>query len=150
MMTGLGLAESTPGPLIMVLQFVGFVGAWQHPGSLPPLGAATLGALITTWATFLPCFLLVFLGAPHVEHLRTKPALSAAMTAITAAVVGVILNLGVWFAWHAAKPPPDGRWDGFVLIVSVVAFVAMERFKVGVMPVIGTCAVLGLVHSLLA
>lgn len=150
MMTGLGLAESTPGPLIMVLQFVGFVGAWQHPGSLPPLGAATLGALITTWATFLPCFLFVFLGAPHVEHLRTKPALSAAMTAITAAVVGVILNLGVWFAWHAVKPSPQGPWDGFVLLVSVVAFAAMERFKVGVMPVIGTCAALGLLHHLFA
>jgi chromate transporter len=88
MMAGLGQAETTPGPLIMVLQFVGFVAAWQHPGNLSPLAAATLGALITTWVTFLPCFLFVFLGAPHVEGLREKPGLASALTAITATVVG--------------------------------------------------------------
>src|SRR6185369_10757518 len=91
MMSGLALAETTPGPLIMVLQFVGFVGGWQHPGPFPPWLAATLGAALTTWVTFVPCFLFVFLGGPHVETLRARPAVSAALTGITAAVVGVIL-----------------------------------------------------------
>lgn len=143
MMAGLGLAETTPGPLIMVLQFVGFVGAWQNPGLLSPFTAATLGALLTTWVTFMPCFLFVFLGAPHVERLSTRPALASALVAITAAVVGVILNLAVWFAWHALHPAA-GQWDIFVLVLAIAAFVAMERFKAGIMPVIGTCALLGL------
>lgn len=143
MMAGLGLAETTPGPLIMVLQFVGFVGAWQNPGLLSPFTAATLGALLTTWVTFMPCFLFVFLGAPHVERLSTRPALASALMAITAAVVGVILNLAVWFAWHALHPAA-GQWDIFVLVLAIAAFVAMERFKAGIMPVIGTCALLGL------
>ena len=149
MMAGLALAETTPGPLIMVLQFVGFVGGWQHPGTLAPWVAATLGAALTTWVTFVPCFLFVFLGAPHVEQLRTRPALGAAMTGITAAVVGVILNLGVWFAWHALWPQgwqPGatlGGLEGFVALFAVGAFVALERGKVGMMPVIGACAVAG-------
>ena len=151
MMSGLGFAETTPGPLIMVLQFVGFIGGWQHPVALAPWQAATLGALITTWATFVPCFLFVFLGAPHIEQLRDQPRISAALNAITAAVVGVILNLTVWFAWHALWP---AGWrsgtalagmDGFVAVVGVGAFVAMERFKSGLIPTIGTCAALGLV-----
>ena len=144
MMSGLGLAETTPGPLIMVLQFVGFVGGWQHPGSLPPLAAATVGALITTWATFLPCFLFVFIGAPHVEQLRNQPRLGAAMTAITAAVVGVILNLGVKFATDALWPHPAPTFDAFVAVVAVLAFLAMQKFKAGLMPTIGVCALLGL------
>lgn len=144
MMSGLGLAETTPGPLIMVLQFVGFVGGWQHPDSgFSLLGAATLGALITTWATFLPCFLFVFLGAPHIEHLREQKALATVLTAISAAVVGVILNLAVWFGWHALVPKGAGL-DWFVAITSVAAFVAMERFKAGVMLTIAVCALLGL------
>ena len=147
MMAGLGLAETTPGPLIMVLQFVGFVAAWQHPGDLHPLTAATLGALITTWVTFLPCFLFVFLGAPHVEGLRERPALASALTAITAAVVGVILNLAIWFAWHALRPETGG-FDGFVAIVAVAAWLAMERFKIGVIPTLGACAALGLVFRI--
>ena len=150
MMSGLGFAETTPGPLIMVLQFVGFLGGWQHPGTLAPWQAATLGALITTWATFVPCFLFVFLGAPHIEQLRDQPRISAALNAITAAVVGVILNLTVWFAWHALWP---GGWqagaalaglDGFVAVVGVAAFLAMERFKAPLIPTIGVCAALGL------
>lgn len=145
MMAGLGLAETTPGPLIMVLQFVGFVGAWQHPGSLNPLASAALGAGITTWVTFLPCFLFVFLGAPHVESLRERPALAATMTAITAAVVGVILNLAIWFAWHALKPE-GGGFDAFVAALAIAAWFAMERFKVGVIPTLGACAVLGMVR----
>src|SRR5207244_4063812 len=93
MLDGLGLAETTPGPLIMVLQFVGFLGGWNQPGGLPPLLAATLGALITTWTTFVPCFLWVFLGAPYIEKLRGAKQLTAALSTVTAAVVGVILNL---------------------------------------------------------
>ncbi len=97
MLDGLGMAESTPGPLIMVTQFVGFLGAWRDPGGLNPLLAGTLGGLLTTWVTFTPCFLWIFVGAPFVEALRTNKALSGALGAITAAVVGVILNLAVWF-----------------------------------------------------
>jgi chromate transporter len=147
MMAGLGLAETTPGPLIMVLQFVGFVAAWQHPGELPPLAAATLGALITTWATFLPCFLFVFLGAPHVETLRARPAIASTLTAITAAVVGVILNLAIWFTLHAVLPGTGGV-DWFVAVVATGAWVAMERFKVGIIPLLATCAVLGVIWKI--
>jgi chromate transporter len=144
MMSGLALAETTPGPLIMVLQFVGFVGGWQHPGGLPPFGAATLGALITTWVTFVPCFLFVFLGAPHVERMGAHRRLSAAMTAITAAVVGVILNLGVHFARHALWPTgQEGRTDWFIAGLAIFAFVALHRFKVGLLPVLGGCALAG-------
>jgi|UniRef100_UPI003784CAD7 chromate transporter len=148
MMSGLALAETTPGPLIMVLQFVGFVGGWQHPGVLSPLAGATLGALITTWVTFLPCFLFIFLGAPHIEKLGEQPRLSAALTAITAAVVGVILNLGVKFTTHALWPT-SGGFDVFIVVLAVLAFIAMQRFKVGLMPVIGACATLGLLKQLL-
>jgi chromate transporter len=148
MMAGLALAETTPGPLIMVLQFAGFVGGWQHPGALTPLGGATLGAAITTWTTFLPCFLFVFLGAPYIEKLGEQPRLSAALTAITAAVVGVILNLGVKFAIHAMWPDPGGVFDAFIAVVAVAAFVAMQRFKVGLMPIIGACALLGWVWKM--
>ena len=149
MIAGLGLAETTPGPLIMVLQFVGFVAGWQNPGNLPPLLAATLGAGITTWVTFLPCFLFVFLGAPYVEGLRERPAIASILTAITAAVVGVIQNLAIWFAWHALRPAPD-TFDWFVLVVAVGALVAMERFKAGVVPTLSVCAVLGLIWKLVA
>lgn len=147
MMSGLALAETTPGPLIMVLQFVGFVGGWQRPGTFTPLAGATLGALITTWVTFLPCFLFVFLGAPHIEKLGEQPKLSAALTAITAAVVGVILNLGVKFATHALWSVGHG-FDAFVAVLAIAAFVAMQRFKIGLMPVIGACAALGLAKHL--
>ena len=151
MMAGLALAETTPGPLIMVLQFVGFVGAWQSPGTLDPLTSAVMGAAITTWVTFLPCFLFVFLGAPHVEHLGELPRLSASLMAITAAVVGVILNLAVKFAIHSLWPDPAPgqavRFDVFVAVVAVGSLVALQRFHVGLMRVIGSCAVLGLIWS---
>src|SRR4030095_16802738 len=100
MLDGLGMAETTPGPLIMVLQFVGFMGAYRDPGGLPPLLAGTLAGLLATWVTFVPCFLWIFLGAPFVEALRGNRALTSALSAITAAVVGVILNLAIWFALH--------------------------------------------------
>jgi chromate transporter len=100
MVRGLALAESTPGPLVMVVQFVAFLGAYRDPGPLDPWAAAVLGALLTTWVTFVPCFVFIFLGAPYVERLRGNASLSAALTGITAAVVGVIANLGVYFALH--------------------------------------------------
>ncbi len=100
MLDGLGLAETTPGPLIMVTQFVGFMAAYRDPGELRPMLAGTLGGLLTTWVTFAPCFLWIFLGAPFIERLRGDRALSGALSAVTAAVVGVILNLAVWFALH--------------------------------------------------
>jgi chromate transporter len=147
MMAGLALAETTPGPLIMVLQFVGFVAGWQHPGSMSPLLSATLGAGITTWVTFLPCFLFVLLGAPHVEGLRGKPALSGALAAITAAVVGVMLNLAIWFAGHALFPASGGV-DWFVACAAPLAWIAMERFRIGALPVLAACAAAGMVMAL--
>ena len=100
MVRGLALAETTPGPLIMVVQFVAFVGAYRHPGSLDPWVAAVLAALLTTWVTFVPCFLFILLGAPYVERLRGNHGLASALTGITAAVVGVIANLALYFALH--------------------------------------------------
>jgi chromate transporter len=146
MMDGLGLAETTPGPLIMVLQFVGFVGAWQQPGGLPPLAAATLGAAITTWATFVPCFLWIFLGAPYIERLRGNVRLNAALSAITAAVVGVILNLAVLFGWHVLRPEA-GRWDWFATAVTVVALAGLIRWKWDVIVVVLGGALAGLAWS---
>jgi chromate transporter len=148
MLVGLGLAESTPGPLIMVLQFVGFVGGWQHPGGLTPLAAATIGAAITTWCTFVPCFLWIFLGGPSVERLRGNQLLSAALSAITAAVVGVILNLAVWFAWHVILPAPE-RWDGFAIVVGLAAFAGLQWRKWNVVYTILACAAIGVVWRLL-
>lgn len=143
MLVGLGLAESTPGPLIMVLQFVGFVGGWQHPGTLSPLGAATLGAAITTWCTFVPSFIWIFLGGPSIERLRGNEQLSATLSAITAAVVGVILNLAVWFAWHVIHPAAD-RWDWFALVLGLGAFAGLQWRKWNVVYVILACAALGI------
>jgi chromate transporter len=143
MLDGLAFAETTPGPLIMVLQHVGFMGGWNHPGALPPLAAATLGAGLTTWVTFLPCFLWIFLGAPHVEQVRGRTSLDAALSAVTAAVVGVVLNLAVWFGWHVIRPEP-GRIDWFVLAMAVAGFAAMQRWKVGLIPIVIAGALLGL------
>ena len=145
MMAGLALAETTPGPLIMVLQFVGFLGGWNHPGDLAPAVAAVLGALLTTWVTFLPCFLFIFLGAPWVERLQAAPAAGAALAAITAAVVGVILNLGVTFSLHALRGGGGaGGMDLFVAGLALGAFVALRSGKVGLLAVIGLCAIAGL------
>jgi len=146
-MDGLGLAETTPGPLIMVLQFVGFMGGWNQPGNLPPLLAATLGALITTWVTFTPCFLWVFLGGPHIEQLRDNRKIAMTLSAVTAAVVGVILNLAVWFALHVIHP--DRGFDWFAIGLGLAALIAMIRWKLGVIPVIVAGGVLGWLASLL-
>lgn len=147
MMSGLALAETTPGPLIIVLQFVGFVGGWQSPGDLDPFLAATIGASITTWVTFMPCFLFVFLGAPYVDSLRNMPRIGAALTAVTAAVVGVILNLGVKFGEAALFPKP-GSFDYFVAFTALAAFLALWKFKIPFTTVLGGCAVLGLASML--
>ena len=146
MMDGLGLAETTPGPLIMVLQFVGFMGAWQHPEGLPPLVAATIGALITTWATFTPCFLWIFLGAPYIEQLRGNTRLTSALSAITAAIVGVVLNLAVWFALHVFFPA-TGAIDWFAILLCIAAFVAIARYKVDIIPVVIGAGVLGVLYK---
>jgi chromate transporter len=148
MMDGLGLAETTPGPLIMVLQFVGFTGAWQHPEGLSPLLAGTLGALITTWATFTPCFLWIFLGGPHIEQLRGNVKLTAALSAITAAVVGVVMNLAVWFAINALFPG-NGVVDWFAVVISAVAFVGMLRWKWDIIPVVLSAGALGIAGHVL-
>ena len=147
MLDGLGLAETTPGPLIMVLQFVGFLGGWSQPGQLPPLLAATLGAVITTWTTFVPCFLWILLGAPHIEQMRGNTHLTAALSAVTAAVVGVILNLAVWFGLHVIAPNATPDW--FAITIATVAFAGMLKWKWDIIPVVvgaGTC---GLLYKLL-
>jgi chromate transporter len=148
MLDGLGLAETTPGPLIMVLQFVGFLGGWNQPGQLSPLLAATLGAVITTWTTFVPCFLWIFLGAPHIEQLRGNVKLTTALSAVTAAVVGVVLNLAVWFGLHVLFPAGKIA-DWFAVVVSVAAFVGLTKWKWGVIPVVLGAGIVGLTYKLL-
>jgi chromate transporter len=148
MLDGLGLAETTPGPLIMVVQFVGFLGGWHHPGTLSPLVAATLGAAITTWTTFVPCFLWIFLGAPQIERMRGNVSLGSALTAVTASVVGVVLNLAVWFALHIFFPS-EGRTDWFAIALAAGSFVALQRFKAGVISVVLIGGLLGLGWSLI-
>jgi chromate transporter len=151
MLDGLGLAETTPGPLIIVLQFVGFLGGWQHPGNLSPLVAATLGAFVTTWTTFIPCFLWIFLGAPHIEQMRGNAKLTAVLSTVTTAVVGVILNLAVWFGLHVLFPETvRGRGvDWFGVVVALIAFVGMWRWKWSIIMVIFAAGMLGLAVRLL-
>ena len=134
MLDGLGLAETTPGPLIIVLEFAGFLGGWQQPGTLAPLTAATLGAFIAVWATFVPCFLWIFAFAPYVEALRGISRLSGALSAVTAAVVGVILNLALWFTWHALVPKGDPDWFGIGL--ACAALYGLLRWKLSVVAVV--------------
>ena len=130
MVQGLGLAESTPGPLIMVTQFVGFVAAYHHAPGLSPLLAGVLGALITTYATFLPCFMFVFVGAPYIERLSENRRLQAALTGVTAAVVGVIANLALFFGVSVLFPRGvNGGVDWFAVVAALVAFAALKRFK---------------------
>ena len=158
MLDGLGLAETTPGPLIMVTQFVGFLGAFRDAGGMTPLVAGVLGGLLTTWVTFVPCFLWIFMGAPYVEQLRQSQVLSAAFVAITAAVVGVILNLAVWFALHVmfkdvgtfeafglrvAAPDPM-TLDPIAVALVVAALVAVFIFRTGMIALLGAAAVVGL------
>jgi len=158
MLDGLGLAETTPGPLIMVTQFVGFLGAFRDAGGLTPLVAGVLGGLLTTWVTFVPCFLWIFMGAPYVEQLRQSQMLSAAFAAITAAVVGVILNLAVWFALHVmfkdvgifeafglrVAVPDLMTLDPIAVALVVTALIAVFVFRVGMIALLGAAAVVGL------
>lgn len=148
MLDGLGLAETTPGPLILVLQYVGFLGAWGDPAPFSPLAAATLGTGITLWCTFVPSFLFVFLGAPYIEALRGQKLITCTLSAITAAVVGVVLNLAVWFALGVLFPQ-GGATDLFAVVVSIAVFVGLLRFKWDVLPVIFGCAALGAAYRLL-
>ena len=157
MVHGLALAETTPGPLIMVVQFVGFLGAYRNPGSLNPWVAGVLGATIVVWVTFIPCFMFVFLGAPHIEALRDNERISAMLTGITAAVVGVIANLSLFFSVHTLfrethrvqggpitiDAPNWHTINGSALAVTVLAFVLVFRMKQSVMRVLGICAVAG-------
>ncbi len=156
MLDGLGMAETTPGPLIMVLEFVGFMAAFRDPGTLTPSVAGTLGAALATWVTFVPCFLWIFLGAPFIEALRHNRSLNAALAAITAAVVGVILNLAVWFALHslfrAQVPvrgsglafdwPVFGSLDPWAAALSVASALALLQ-GAGVIPTLAGCALAG-------
>jgi len=162
MLDGLGMAETTPGPLIMVLQFVGFMGAFRDPGALHPMVAGTLGGILATWVTFVPCFLWIFLGAPYIEVLRGNKALSAALATITAAVVGVVLNLAVWFALHVLFAElNEVQWLGMKievpvlsstnipsLVLTIGAMLAVFRFKIGMIPVLLACSALGVLYYL--
>src|SRR6266700_3945117 len=163
MLDGLGMAETTPGPLIMVLQFVGFMAAYRDPGTLSPMLAGTLGGLLATWVTFTPCFLWIFLGAPFVETLRGNKALNGALSAITAAVVGVVLNLAIGFALQTVfretvpvrafplsfDAPNFVTVDPWALALSVAAAIAIFRFKVGMIPTLAACCIAGIVLYLL-
>ena len=159
MLDGLGMAETTPGPLIMVLQFVGFMAAFRDPGALSPMLAGTLGGLLATWVTFTPCFLWIFLGAPFVETLRDNKVINSGLSAITAAVVGVILNLAVWFALHTVfrqvtpvrayglsfDMPVLASVDPWALALSVGAIIAIFRFKAGMIATLAACCGIGIV-----
>ena len=163
MLDGLGMAETTPGPLIMVVQFVGFLAAYRDPGILPPMLAGTLGGLLATWTTFVPCFLWIGLGAPFVEKLRDHKPLNGALAGITAAVVGVILNLAIWFALHTIfretfpvrgfgvrfDAPALASVNPWALLLSVAAIVAIFRFKAGTIQTLAACSAAGVVLHLL-
>ncbi|MFC3283468.1 chromate efflux transporter [Litchfieldella rifensis] len=157
MLDGLGMAETTPGPLIQVVQFVGFMGAFRAPGMLDPMLAAVLAAVLTTWVTFVPCFLWIFLGAPFIERLRDNPALTGALSAITAAVVGVIMNLAIWFALHvlfdevgtfegfglALEIPRLASLDPVAALITAGAIIAIFVFKARLLVTLAACALAG-------
>ena len=162
MVRGLALAETTPGPLIMVVQFVGFLAAYRNPGDLDPWVAGLIGALLTTWVTFVPCFVFIFLGAPYVERLRGNRTLSAALTGITAAVVGVIANLAVYFALHTlfarttragwgpvqVELPVLDTLRPVAMLIALTAAVMIFRLRWSVLRTLGVCALLGLATAL--
>ena len=147
MVIGLGLAESTPGPLIMVTQYVGFMGAWKFAGDTNPFLYGILGALVTTYVTFVPSFIFIFLAAPYIEALAHSARLQAALSGITAAVVGVILNLAVFFALHVLFPA-NGGFDAFACVIALVSFVALWRFKMPVQVLVPLGAVAGMLWTL--
>ena len=161
MLDGLGLAESTPGPLIMVTQFVGFLGAYRNPAPFDPMTAAVLGSAMTVWATFVPCFLWILLGAPYVEQMRYNRYASAALSTITAAVVGVVLNLTVWFGVHVLFRkvtttgfehfrlivPDPASIDVAALAIVALAAIGMLRYRVGVGWTLAVCGALGILFN---
>jgi chromate transporter len=163
MLDGLGLAETTPGPLILVLQFVGFLGAYRNPGGLDPMLAGVVGSVLTIWVTFVPCFLFIFLGAPYIEALRGNRSLKTAMSSITAAVVGVVLNLAVWLALNTIfgslrdvyflgahlQIPIWNTINAASLFIAACAMLAIFRFKMGVIKIIGCSVGLGVIYNLL-
>jgi len=160
MLDGLGLAETTPGPLILVLQFVGFLGGYRNPGELDPMLAGVLASMLTVWVTFVPCFLWIFLGAPYIEALRGNRSLNSAMSSITAGVVGVVLNLAVWFTLNTIfgslrdvyflgahlQIPVMATANIPSLAIAIVALLALFRFKIGMMATIAGCAGLGVAY----
>jgi chromate transporter len=162
MLDGLGLAETTPGPLIMVVQFVGFLGAAGSAGTMHPLLAGAIGSVVTTWVTFAPCFLFIFAGAPYVEWLRGHRALTAALGGVMAAVVGVVLNLAVWFALHvvfaqvtSTRVGPARLWipelgsiDPAAAFIAAAALIAVLRYRLGMFTVLGAGAALGILFKL--
>jgi chromate transporter len=162
MLDGLGMAETTPGPLIMVVQFVGFMAAFREASGLSPMLAGTLGGLLATWVTFTPCFLWIFVGAPYIEALRGNKALAGALSAITAAVVGVILNLSIWFALHTIfrqtfpvqgfglffDAPVLRSVDWPALALSLAAAIAIFRFNVGMLVVLAASCITGVLWRL--
>ncbi len=144
MMDGLGLAETTPGPLIMVNQFVGYLAGYYHAQGLSPALAGAIGGFLTTWVTFIPSFMMIYLLAPYIETLRTNAKLGTALSAITASVVGVVLNLMVLFTYHTLVPDTGG-FDWYALAASIVAFMGMQRLKWGMVPVIAGSALAGFI-----
>jgi len=160
MLDGLGLAETTPGPLILVLQFVGYLSAYRQPGLLDPVLAGVLGAMLTTWVTFVPCFFWIFLGAPYIEALRGKASLDAALGAITAAVTGVIASLAVWFGLHVIFGAVQEAhvygvrlyvpvWDSFepaAAVLAMASLAALLRFRIGMIPTLAVSTVLGMAY----
>ena len=158
MLDGLGMAETTPGPLIQVVQFVGFMGAYRHSGALDPMMAAVIASVLVTWVTFIPCFLFIFLGAPYIEYLRGNKSLTTALSGITAAVVGVVLNLGVWFTIHTVfgevnswqgwgmklDVPVLASADWFAILIGIASFIALFKFKVDMLKVLAASVVAGM------
>ena len=153
MMDGLALGEATPGPLIMIVTWVGYLGGVAKEVFDNPVAAGLAGAAVATFFTFLPSFLFILVGGPLVEATRGEIKFTAPLTGITAAVVGVILNLAVFFAWHTFWPqgtaaaPFAGVFDWFPVIVAVAAFVALWKYQADIMKVIGVCALLGLAYT---
>ncbi|NCB22060.1 MAG: chromate efflux transporter [Deltaproteobacteria bacterium] len=147
MLLGLGLAETTPGPLIMVTQFVGFIAAWNQPGNLTPLTAGIAGGLLTTFTTFLPSFMFIFAGAPYIEAITANKKLNAALTGISGAVVGVILKIGVFFAWNTFFPATG--FDAFAVVIALLSLVALVRFKISMHALVGLSGLAGLLWQLM-